>query len=157
MGKYVESNLGKNEVLVKKAELNGLFLLSAWIVGILFFWLLFIPTIKAIIATVRFSHIELAITNKRCIGKVGVANTSSLDAPLNKVQNVSVSQTLGGKIFNYSTVQIDTAAGKFVFGAIKNGEAFKGMLMSQIDQFEEDRIKQQADQMARAMAGVIGK
>lgn len=36
MGKYVEQSLGKNEVIVKKAELNALALLSAWIFGILF-------------------------------------------------------------------------------------------------------------------------
>ena len=157
MGKYVENNLGKNEQIVKKADLNGLFLLAAWLKGILLCWLLLIPTIKAIIATVRFTHIELAITNKRVVGKVGVANTKALDAPLTKIQNVSVTQKLGGKIFNYATVEISTAAGKYEFGAIKNAEAFKGMLMAQIDQFEEDRLAQQANQMAQAMAGVINK
>ena len=155
MSKYVESNLGKNEQIVKKADLNGLFLLSKWIFGILFCWLLLIPTIKALIATVKFKNIELAITNKRVVGKVGVANTSALDAPLNKIQNVSVQQPLGGKIFNYGTVQIDTAAGKYYFPAVKNPDAFKGMVMAQIDQYEEDKIKQQAAEMASAMAAAI--
>ena len=36
MGNYVENNLGKNETIVKKADRNGLFLLSAWLKGILF-------------------------------------------------------------------------------------------------------------------------
>lgn len=157
MGKYVENNLGKNETIVKKADLNALFLLAVWIKGILLCWLLLIPTIKAIIATVKFNHIELAITNKRIVGKHGVANTKALDAPLNKIQNVSVTQKLGGKIFNYATVEIHTAAGKWEFNAIKNAEAFKGMLMGQIDQYEEDKIAQQAQQMAQAMAGVINK
>ncbi len=155
MGKYVENNLGKNETIVKKADLNGLFLLSAWIKGILLFWLFLIPTFKAIIATVRFKNIELAITNKRVVGKVGVANTQALDAPLNKVQNVSVTQGFWGKIFNFGTVRIDTAAGKFEFGAIKNADAFKGMIMSQIDQYEEDRVKQQAAEMANAMSAAL--
>ena len=48
MGKYVENNLNKNEVIVQKAKLNGLMLLSAWLKGILLCWLLLIPTIKAI-------------------------------------------------------------------------------------------------------------
>ncbi|MDE5666688.1 MAG: PH domain-containing protein [Clostridia bacterium] len=157
MGNYVENSLGKNETIVKKADRNGLFLLSAWLKGILFCWLLFIPTIKAIIATIQFNHVELAITTKRVVGKTGVFNTKSLDAPLNKVQNVSVTQKLSGKIFNFSTVKITTAAGELAFGAIKNGEAFKSMLMSQIDQFEEDRIKLQATQMAQAVAGAINK
>lgn len=155
MGKYVENNLGKNEVIVKKADRNALFLFGAWLKGIVFCWLLLIPTIKAIIATIRFTHVELAVTNKRVVGKVGVLNTQSLDSPLNKVQNASVKQPLFGKIFNYGTVIINTAAGEYNFGAIKNAEAFKGLLMAQIDQFEEDRLKQQADQMAQAMASAI--
>ncbi len=157
MGKYVENNLGKNEVIVKKADRNGLFLLATWLKGILLCWLLLIPTIKAIIATVQFNHVELAITNKRIVGKYGVVNTKALDASLNKVQNVSVTQTFFGKIFNYSTVKINTAAGEFEFGAIKNADAFKGMIMAQIDQFEEDRLAQQANQMAQAMAGALNK
>lgn len=157
MGKYVENNLGKNETIVKKADRNALFLLATWLKGILLCWLLLIPTIKAIIATVQFNHVELAITNKRVVGKYGVVNTKALDAPLSKIQNVSVTQTFGGKIFNYSTVKINTAAGEYVFGAIKNADAFKGMLMAQIDQFEEDRLAQQANQMAQAMAGAINK
>ncbi len=152
MGKYVENNLGKNETIVKKADLNGLFLLSKWIMGILFFWLLFMPTIKAIIATILFKNIELAITNKRLIGKVGFANTKALDAPLNKIQNVSVTQGFWGKVFNFATVRVDTAAGKFEFEAIKNADAFKGMILAQIDQYEEDRVKQQAAEMANAMS-----
>ena len=157
MGKYVEQNLGKNEVLAKKAELNALALLSAWIFGILFCWLLLIPTIKAIIKTVQFNHIELAVTNKRVVGKVGVLNTKALDAPLNKIQSANVTQKLGGKIFNYSTVHIHTAAGEYHFENIKNGDAFKNLLLAQIDQYEQDKIAEQAKQMASAMASAISK
>ncbi len=154
---YVEKNLGKNEVIVKKADRNALFLVGTWVKGILLCWLLLIPTIKAIAATIRFTHVELAITNKRIVGKVGVFNTKSLDAPLNKIQNVSDKQTFFGKIFNYSTININTAAGEYTFDCIKSGAQFKGMIMAQIDQYEEDRIAQQATQMANAMAGVINK
>lgn len=157
MGNYVENNLGRNEEIVKNAELNGLFLLGTWIKGILLFWLLFIPTIKALIATIKFMHIELAITNKRIVGKVGVLNTSALDAPLNKIQNVAVHQPFFGKIFNYGTVVIDTAAGKYTFEAIKRADAFKNMVLAQIDQYEEDRIKQQATEMANAMSAALNK
>ncbi len=156
MSNYVENNLGRNEVIVKKADRNVICLVGTWIFGILFFWLL-VPLIKAIIKTIQFNSVELAVTNKRVIGKTGFANTASMDAPLNKIQNASVSQKLFGKIFNYGTVCIDTAAGKYKFMAIKNPDAFKGTIMAQIDQFEEDRMKQQAEEMAKAMAGVINK
>ena len=154
---YVEKNLGKNEAIVKKADRNALFLVGTWVKGILFCWLLLIPLIKAIINTVRFFNVELAITNKRVVGKIGVLNTQALDAPLNKIQNVEEKQTFFGKIFNYSRITINTAAGVYVFDCIKSGAQFKGMIMAQIDQFEEDRIKQQASEMASAMASAINK
>ena len=152
---YAENNLGKNEKIIKVADRNGLFLLSTWIKGILFCWLLLIPFFKAIIKTVQFNNIELALTNKRLIGKTGVVNTEAMDSMLNKVQNVKVTQSFGGKIFNYSDIVVTTAAGSYKFGAIKNGNQFKNMVTAQMDQFEEDRIKQQADEMAKSMAGVL--
>lgn len=154
---YVESNLGKNEKIIKKVDKNGLALVPTWLGGILFFWLLLIPLIKAIVKTVQFKHSELAVTNKRIMGKVGVVNTDALDAPLNKVQNVGVTQPFWGKIFNYSTITVSTAVNKYVFRFIKNGNQFKNIVVAQIDQYEEDRIKQQADEMAKSMAGVLGK
>ncbi len=152
---YVEKNLGVNEELVKKADKNGLFLIGVWVKGILLCWLLLIPLIKAIVRTIQFSKIELAITNKRVIGKVGVLNTSALDSPLNKIQNVSETQTFGGKIFNYSTIVITTAAGSYKYDCIKKGAEFKNAVMAQIEQYEEDRIKQQAAEMANAMASAM--
>lgn len=157
MGKYVDSHLNKNEVVVQEAKLNGLMLFTAWLKGILLFWLLLIPTFKAIAATIRFCKIELAITNKRVVGKVGVFNTQTLDAPLNKIQNVSSESKFFGKIFNYGTITINTAAGVYRFGGVKNVEAFKGMIMSQIEEYEEQRMRDQASQMATAMASAINK
>ena len=157
MGKYVENNLGKNETVVKKAELNWLFLVTTWLKGILFCWLLLIPFIKAVITTVKFFNIELAITNKRVVGKIGVFNTEALDAPLNKIQSVKVTQNFWGKIFNHGKIHISTAAGEYLFFGVKNADAFKRMLMAQVDQYEEDRVKQQAEEMAKSMASVLNK
>lgn len=157
MGKYVEKNLTRDERVVKAAKLNGLFLVGTWIKGILLCWLLLIPTIKAIIKTVQFYHIELGITNKRIIGKTGVLNTKSLDAPLDKIQNVGVKQLFFGKIFNYGIVRIDTAAGSFEFDAIKDANAFKTAVLAQVDQAQEDRLAKQATQMAQAMASAINR
>lgn len=157
MSKYVEQNLNRGETIVKKADLNPLMLVFTWVFGILFCWLLLIPLVKAIIATVKYCNIELAVTNKRVVGKVGVFSTRTLDAPLNKVQNAATKGTLGGKIFNYATITINTAAGEFDFVGIKNADAFKGILMNQIEAYEEQRLKDQAQQMATAMASAINR
>lgn len=155
MGKYVESHLNKNEVIVQKAKLNGLMLFWKWVWGIVGAVFLLIPTFKAIAATIRFNKTELAVTNKRIVGKIGVFNTKSLDAPLNKIQNTSAESKFFGKIFNYGTVIINTAAGEYKFFGVKNVEAFKGMVMNQIEEYEEQRMRDQANQMATAMASAI--
>ncbi len=153
MSKYVESNLSKGETIVKKAKITRLALLGIWLKGILFFWLLLIPLIKAIVKSIKIGHIELGITNKRLVGKVGVLETEAMDAPLNKIQNIHVKQPFFGKIFKYGTLTIDTAAGTFVFPYVAQANDFKKAIMTQIDQAEEDRMQQQAQMMSRAMGG----
>lgn len=148
---YVDKNLGKNEVVIKKAKKNGLYLLGAWIKGILLCWLLFIPTVKAIIRTIQYFNCELAVTNKRIVGKVGVFNTKTLDSPLNKIQNVATNQTFLDKIFNCTDILITTAACDYCFSGIKANINFKNTIMQQIDTYEEERIKQQATEMAKAI------
>jgi uncharacterized membrane protein YdbT with pleckstrin-like domain len=155
MSKYVENNLNRNETIVKKAQISKLSLIPTWFFGILFCWLLLIPLVKAIVNTIKVFNIELAITSRRVIGKAGVVNSSAMDAPLDKVQNCSVSSGLGGKIFGYGTVVIDTAAGKYIFTMVKQPDNFKKALMAQIEQAQEDKMKQQAEEMAKAMAAAI--
>ena len=125
--------------------------------GILLCWLLLIPTIKAIIETFAYHSCDLAITNKRVVGKIGLIKTKTLDAPLNKVQNTSTSSGFWGKLFGYGTVSINTAAGVIDFTGIKRPEDFKMALMNQIEEYEQDRVKEQASQMASAMAGALNK
>lgn len=138
MGKYVENHLGKNEKLILKTRHTGLALL--WIGN----WIPFFTT-------------ELALTNRNVIGKCGLIRTESLASPLNKVQNVSVSSGLLGKIFKYGTVAVETAgASKAIqFRCIKDAEGFKKAVINQMDVFEEEKMKQQASQMAAAMTGAI--
>ena len=151
MGKYVERNLNLKEEVLRNAELHPLQLILAWIWGVLGCWLLLIPTIKAIKATVMFCNTELAITDKRVIGKVGFIKSASLDTPLNKIQAVTVNSGFWGKIFNYGTVSIQSGGNALEFVAVKDADGFKKFLMNQIDEYENDKIKAQAQQMAAAM------
>ena len=154
MSKYVENNLTRNETIIKKASISKLSLIPTWIGGIVF-GILVVPFILAIVKTIQLFNIELAITSRRIIGKAGVVNSSAMDAPLDKVQNVKVSSGLWGKIFGYGTIEIDTAAGKYTFLKVNKADAFKKALMAQIEQAQEDKMKQQAEEMAKAMAAAI--
>lgn len=105
---------------------------------------------------IRFLTTELTLTNKKVIGKVGFIRTHSLSAALNRIQNVSVSSGLMGKIFKYGTVKIETAGSEpLYFYGIKRPEEFKKAVFNQIDVFEQDRLQNQASQMAGAMANAI--
>lgn len=153
MGKFVENNLLKDEEIVRKAQLSKISLVLSWVFGILFFWCFLVPTIKAIFATIRYVNTYVVITNKRVIAKAGMA--ASLDLPLNKVQSVEVQQSFIGRILKYGAIKITTASGVMQYPSIQKPEEIRATLMAQMDQYEEDRIKQQAAEMASAMASVV--
>lgn len=94
---------------------------------------------------------QLVITNKRLYGKSGLIKTKTLDTPLNKVNTVSVSSGLIGKVFGYGTVHVSSSSGNYNYSAIKDPAHFRETLMAQIEQYENDRIKKQAEEMARAI------
>ena len=68
---------------------------------------------------------ELGFTNKRFIGKKGWFKTITLDAPLNKINDIMIKQNFLGKIFNYSTIVISTSSNRYVYDFIKNAQNFK--------------------------------
>lgn len=153
MGKYVERNLNLKETILKNAELHPIHLVMAWVWGVLGFWLLLIPTIAAIKTTIMYCNTELSVTDKRVIGKVGFIKSASLDTPLNKIQSVNVSSGLWGKIFNYGNIEVQSGGDRLVFTAVKDADGFKKFLMNQIDEYENEKIRIQAQQMAAAMNG----
>ncbi|MBR2012879.1 MAG: PH domain-containing protein [Clostridia bacterium] len=152
MGNYVEKNLNVKETILKNAQLHPVQLVLAWVWGIVGCWLLFIPTITAIKKTITYLNTELSITDKRVIGKAGFVNSASLDAPLNKIQNVVVDSGLFGKIFNYGNIKIQTAGDAISFVGIKEADAFKKFLMNQIEEYENFKIRAQAEELAAAMS-----
>ena len=151
MSKYVEKNLYENEWIVMQAKRSVWGLVGRWIFGILCFWMLLIPLIRAIVKTIIFTHIELVLTNKRIVHKEGVFNTRSFDVPLNKIQDVRVKTTFFGRMFNSNKIYITTPEG-VIEERIHNADEFKSVILGQIDQFEEDRLVRQAQWTAQAMA-----
>lgn len=51
---------------------------------------------------------DLILTNKRVFGKCGLISTTQMQSSLNKIDSVSFSNGLIGKIIGYGTVQITT-------------------------------------------------
>lgn len=162
--KNLEKNLGKDETIVEIASMSPVVLVPKALICILLFLfgvgseeksmpfiMLFIDFLIMVKPVVTFLTTKLYFTNKRLIGKIGLFNTKSLDTPLNKVNNVSVQQGIVDKTFGCGDIAISSSSASYKFQFIKNPESFRSKLMEQIDKFDEDRIKKQAMEMAKAM------
>jgi uncharacterized membrane protein YdbT with pleckstrin-like domain len=121
-----EKVLTPGEVEKVKPEKNSIFLVLKWVWGILGCWLLLIPTIQAIKATVEFCTTEYLVTDKRVLEKYGWIATHSDDMPLTKIENITVNYSFWGKIFNFGDVCIQGANRNNVrFTRIKDAETIK--------------------------------
>ena len=100
---------------------------------------------------ITFFTTKLTITNKRVIGKTGLININQLDSPLNKINGIQVEKGLFGQIFNYGTIKITTSSTVFNFKYIAYPDEFRTTLNNQIEQYDDERIKKQAQELAAAM------
>lgn len=73
------------------------------------------PTAIAIIvlfaAWVRRRSSEFAVTNKRVIIKLGVTTTRSMELLLTKVEGITVTQSLMGRMFGYGEIVVTGSGG----------------------------------------------
>ena len=90
--------------------------------------ILFYCLISAVIIIIKISTTRLYFTNLRLIGKCGILSTKTLDAPLNKLNDIMIEQNFIGKIFNSATIIIHTSSSKYHYKYIKDAIRFKNEL-----------------------------
>jgi len=146
MDSYVQQNLGKDENLILLAKPHWATLIPHIILMFIGIGFLTMP-----FAIIRMITTVVAFSNKKIMCKTGLINTKKMDSPLNQINNVVVTSGLFGKIFGYGDIAITTAAGVHAFNGIKSPEEFRQAVNEQIHQFENDRIKKQAEEMAKTM------
>jgi uncharacterized membrane protein YdbT with pleckstrin-like domain len=116
---YVESNLLPDEEILYRANIHWIVYLKSMgicLVSLLFMfsadtiYLGFIGLIVAgafwLIAWLKVVTTELVVTSKRIIAKVGFIRRNTIELNLNKVESISVNQTIIARILNYGTVVI---------------------------------------------------
>jgi uncharacterized membrane protein YdbT with pleckstrin-like domain len=89
----------------------------------------------------------LAVTNQKIIGKTGVIMNKSIDAYLEKIDNISVSESFAGKLFGYATIQISTTSCRLRFPGVCAAFDFKNVVMDQIENRSHDKMAAQANYM----------
>jgi uncharacterized membrane protein YdbT with pleckstrin-like domain len=85
---------------------------------------------------------EHVLTNRRIIQQIGILNKRSMDAPLDKVNNVEHWQTLWGRILGYGDVEVDTASehGATRFRNIRRPLEFKSAIVGAAEAYRSQRF-----------------
>ncbi len=94
-----------------------------------------------------------AVTNLRVVDEYGVFSNNAKESPLDKINNVSYTQSFWGKIFVYGNVQIQTAAeiGSTTYFTVQNPRKLKDTITDMQEEYKEYQIKKQAAELASAI------
>jgi len=103
----------------------------------LFFALAPLPLIRPYLLC-RFS--EFAVTDKRVLVKTGILNRHTLETLLTKVENISVDQSLWGRMLNYGTITVTGTGGtKEQFAGIAAPLEFRKQIQAATLTYQEQR------------------
>lgn len=132
--RYLKNLLGENEQVLFVTHQHWLVLLGeiisevllmlAVIVGVTLIWILWVPNplmalgylllILPVISLLRdiltWSNRKFVVTNRRVIQLSGIFSKHVTDSSLEKVNDVKMSQSFLGRIFNYGDIEIMTAS-----------------------------------------------
>ena len=98
---------------------------------------------------------ELVITNKRVVVKSGFIERHINEAPLNKIDNISVTQTVLGRLLKYGTIKVETTAQPMKLNFVSDAHTFKNKIVAIIEKKKEDFANEQAFKQAQEMARAI--
>jgi len=128
---YIEENLISGERLLYKAKLHwGAFVWPAinislgFLIIILGFasdealglscfgWIIMLSGLFLAARTgLSFISTEFGLTDRRIIAKTGIIRRDSLELMLSKVEGISVSQPIFGRLLGYGTIQVSGSGG----------------------------------------------
>lgn len=102
-------------------------------------------------AVIKYSCTELTLYNKKIRGQVGFISKESLDAPLEKINDVYVSQGIIGRMLGYGNINISTSSNNFHFKGIADCTNFKNKIIEQIEIYKKDEAEENARVLAEAL------
>ena len=103
------------------------------IFGILFFWLLLIPTIKMIAAIIEYHNFTVEIYKRRIVIKEGVFNIVKKEQSRTGIVSVTKTQSLWGNICGYGDLHINLVGKDDLYlQNIKDPDELKSFLQKSI-------------------------
>lgn len=110
---------------IQSKEYSGAFITAA--IGIVIFGISFVISMSD----------YLTISNNVVTGHRGIIKSQTLKSPVSKVQDVSISNGLLGKIFGYHTITVNTAGSngaEYVFKCMANAKQFQSAFASLVNE-----------------------
>ena len=109
------------------------------------YWLIalyLVPLIYLIWEYLEWHSREYILTDRRVVRQEGVFSISSLDAPLDKINNVFHRQTFMGRLFRYGEVGLETASeqGTTRFDFLARPVDFKNAIVRQREMYKADSL-----------------
>lgn len=147
MGSYVNQSLIAGERIEANATISWLSQFWYFVLALLCLiasvnapGLNALTAIFVIVAILNVITTELAVTNKKIIGKSGFIRRSSIDIPIRKCESIAVNQSITGRILGYGTVVTRGTGGNEVgIAFIKNPIQFRKVIMTVMDKVQGDK------------------
>ena len=148
---YIDRNLIEGERVVYRTRLHWLVFAmpilftivvlvpAAWFLyngsGQAFAWVpLVIALLVLLPAFIKRQSSDFAVTNKRVMMKSGVMTTRSVELLLNKIEAISVDQSLAGRMFGYGNIVVTGSGGtREAFSHIQSPLEFRRAVQSVSD------------------------
>ena len=160
---YIEEMLGDNERILLVTRQHGFVLFGHIVLEIILtlliiagitaltavypqaivgYVLLLVPLIGMVRDILVWSNRQYIVTNRRVIQVSGVFSKEVLDSSLEKVNDVKMSQSFLGRLFDYGDIQILTASeqGADQFRSIGDPVKFKTAMLNAKERFSFDEV-----------------
>ena len=98
-------------------------------------------------------HNIWAVTSFRIIDEWGLLSHNAKESPIDKINNVSYRQSFFGRILNYGSVEVQTAAemGATVYEFVTSPKLLKDCITQSQEDYKNKQITDQAKKLAEAM------
>ncbi|MDR3056446.1 MAG: PH domain-containing protein [Zoogloeaceae bacterium] len=114
MGQFVQNSLISGENIEAEATIPWLSQFWYFVLALVTIPTVVLPIIFILFAIINVLTTELAVTNKKVIGKAGFIRRVSIDMPLSKLESINIDQGVIGRIFNFGSVSVRGIGGNNV-------------------------------------------
>jgi uncharacterized membrane protein YdbT with pleckstrin-like domain len=134
MTSFVENSLISGEKIESQAVITWLSQFWLFLFSLILVMTVIVPILFITIAILNVVTTELAVTNKKILGKTGILRRASVDLPLNRLESINVYQGIIGRIFGFGKLSVRGIGGNSVtIPYVRKPLIFRRVVMNLMD------------------------